>query len=159
MGSWGTKAAYRPLNIKRAATVELWRAYQPPPAGSIWAGPADRRMRVWTGSLAQGDGFVNRPLRARSRAHKAHANVVVAVVGRVVVAIRRPHILGIIVEVATPDDAIGAGCGSHPKKTVGASAAFAPVGHGPTNSARNAPTRARQYVPDDTLVRGRARCA
>ena len=28
------------------APVELWRAYQPPPAASIWAGPADRRMRA-----------------------------------------------------------------------------------------------------------------
>ena len=46
VGSWVTKAAYRPLNIKQAATVELWRAYQPPPAGSIWVGPADRRMRA-----------------------------------------------------------------------------------------------------------------
>ena len=33
----------RGLGPKQAATVELWRAYQPP-AGSIWVGPADRTL-------------------------------------------------------------------------------------------------------------------
>ena len=34
----------RGLGPKQAATAELWRAYQPPPAVSIWVGPADRTL-------------------------------------------------------------------------------------------------------------------
>ena len=113
------------------------RASLPAAARGVYLGRRSRPQdEGLSGATNTGDESVNPPLRARPRAHKAHANVVVAIAGRVVVAIRRPHIPGVIVEVAAPIDAIRAGFGSHPK-TVGATAALAPVAVGRANAGVN----------------------
>ena len=104
-------------NINPAGGHRRTLASLPAAARYVYLGQRSRPQDEGLDGIANtGNGFVNPSLRARPRAEKAHANVVVAIVGRVVVAIRRPHILGVIVEVATPDDAIRAGCGSHPWK-------------------------------------------
>ena len=57
---------------------------------------------------------MKRPHRAMPCAQESKADVVVAVARRVVVAIRRPHVLGVVVEVAAPDNAVRACVGLHP---------------------------------------------
>ena len=65
-------------------------------------------------ALCSGDRSVKWPHRAMPCAQKSKSDVVVAVAGRVVVAIRRPHVLGVVVEVAAPENAVRAYIGLHP---------------------------------------------
>ena len=65
-------------------------------------------------ALCTGDRSVKRPHRAMPCAQESKPDVVVAVAGRVVVAIRRPHVLGVVVEVAAPYHAVRACVGLHP---------------------------------------------
>jgi hypothetical protein len=83
--------------LSGSVALDCWDAYR------RRMGPVDR-------APGAGRGSVDLPIRPWPCAQETRANAVAAVARRVVVAIRRPRVLGVVVEAAAPLDAASAFC-------------------------------------------------